>query len=54
MKAVDPTIKIGAVADTTEDGTANYTNHPVGQSRHRRDALWLDAGDAHVSCAATM
>jgi hypothetical protein len=27
MKAVDPTIKIGAVADTTEDGTANYTNH---------------------------
>jgi hypothetical protein len=29
MKAVDPTIKIGAVADTTEDGTANYTNHPV-------------------------
>jgi len=29
MKAVDPTIKIGAVADPTEDGTANYTNHPV-------------------------
>ena len=29
MKAVDPTIKIGAVADTTEDGSANYTNHPV-------------------------
>ncbi len=29
MKAVDPTIKIGAVADITEDGTANYTNHPV-------------------------
>ena len=29
MKAADPTIKIGAVADTTEDGTANYTNHPV-------------------------
>ncbi|HEV2456713.1 MAG TPA: alpha-L-arabinofuranosidase [Verrucomicrobiae bacterium] len=27
MKAVDPTIKIGAVADTTEDGTANYTDH---------------------------
>jgi alpha-N-arabinofuranosidase len=27
MKAVDPAIKIGAVADTTEDGTANYTNH---------------------------
>lgn len=27
MKAVDPTIKIGAVADTTEDGTVNYTNH---------------------------
>jgi hypothetical protein len=29
MKAADPTIKIGAVADTTEDGTSNYTNHPV-------------------------
>ncbi len=29
MKAVDSSIKIGAVADTTEDGTANYTNHPV-------------------------
>jgi hypothetical protein len=29
MKAADPTIKIGAVADITEDGTANYTNHPV-------------------------
>jgi hypothetical protein len=29
MKAVDPTIKIGAVADITEDGTSNYTNHPV-------------------------
>ncbi|MGA9450053.1 MAG: PKD domain-containing protein, partial [Verrucomicrobiia bacterium] len=27
MKAVDPTIKIGAVADTTEDGTSNYNNH---------------------------
>jgi alpha-N-arabinofuranosidase len=29
MKAVDPTIKIGAVADVTEDGSSNYTNHPV-------------------------
>ena len=29
MKAADPTIKIGAVADITEDGTVNYTNHPV-------------------------
>jgi hypothetical protein len=29
MKAVDPTIKIGAVADTTEDGTVNNYNHPV-------------------------
>ena len=27
MKAVDPTIKIGAVADTTEDGTVNNYNH---------------------------
>jgi hypothetical protein len=29
MKAVDPTIKIGAVADPNEDGTINYSNHPV-------------------------
>lgn len=29
MKAVDATIKVGAVADITEDGTSNYTNHPV-------------------------
>jgi PKD repeat protein len=29
MKAVDPTIKIGSSADVTEDGTANYSNHPV-------------------------
>jgi hypothetical protein len=33
MKDVDPTIKIGAVADITEDGTANYTNHPVVNPR---------------------
>jgi len=33
MKAVDPTIKIGAVADITEDGTANYSNHPVTNPR---------------------
>ncbi len=33
MKAVDPTIKIGAVADITEDGTANYTNHPAVNPR---------------------
>ena len=33
MRAVDPTIKIGAVADITEDGTANYTNHPVVNPR---------------------
>ena len=33
MKAVDPTIKIGAVADVTEDGTANYTDHPVVNPR---------------------
>ena len=46
MKAVDPTIKIGAVADITEDGTANYTNHPVVNPRHRRDPQRLDAGDA--------
>ena len=29
MKAADPTIKIGAVADPNEDGTVNYMNHPV-------------------------
>ena len=33
MKAVDPTIKIGAPADITEDGTANYTDHPVVNPR---------------------
>jgi hypothetical protein len=33
MKAADPTIKIGAVADISEDGTANYTNHPVVNPR---------------------
>ena len=33
MKAVDPTIKIGAVADITEDGTSNYCNHPVVNPR---------------------
>ena len=33
MKAADPTIKIGAVADTSEDGTANYTDHPVVNPR---------------------
>src|SRR6266404_623898 len=29
MKAVDPTIKVGAVAVPGEDSYANYTNHPV-------------------------
>jgi len=29
MKAVDPTIKIGAVAVPGEDSFANYTNHPA-------------------------
>jgi uncharacterized repeat protein (TIGR01451 family) len=29
MKAVDPTIKIGAVSVPGEDSYANYTNHPV-------------------------
>ena len=33
MKAVDPSIKIGAVVDITEDGTANYTDHPVVNPR---------------------
>jgi len=33
MKAVDPTIKIGAVADITEDGTVNNYNHPVVNPR---------------------
>jgi alpha-L-arabinofuranosidase len=33
MKAADPTIKVGAVADITEDGTSNYTNHPVVNPR---------------------
>lgn len=29
MKAVDPTIKVGAVVITGEDSYANYTDHPV-------------------------
>jgi fibronectin type 3 domain-containing protein len=33
MKAADPTIKIGAVADTTEDGTVNNYDHPVVNPR---------------------
>ncbi len=33
MKAVDPTIKIGAVIDPTEDGYINYSNHPVVNPR---------------------
>ncbi len=33
MKAVDPTIKIGAVVITGEDNFANYTNHPAFNSR---------------------
>ncbi len=33
MKAVDPTIKIGAVAITGEDSYANYTDHPALNTR---------------------
>ena len=33
MKAVDPTIKIGVVVDTTEDGTINNYDHPVVNPR---------------------
>jgi alpha-N-arabinofuranosidase len=33
MKAVDPTIKVGAVAVTGEDAYANYTDHPVVNPR---------------------
>jgi len=33
MKAVDSTIKVGALADVFEDGTINYTNHPVVNPR---------------------
>ena len=33
MKAVDPTIKIGAVVITGEDSYANYTDHPVTNPR---------------------
>ncbi len=33
MKAADPTIKIGAVADITEDGTVNNQDHPVVNPR---------------------
>jgi alpha-N-arabinofuranosidase len=33
MKAADPTIKIGAVIEPTEDGYANNTDHPVVNPR---------------------
>jgi len=33
MKAADPTIKVGAVADITEDSSSNYSNHPVVNPR---------------------
>lgn len=33
MKAIDPTIKIGAVAVTGEDSYANYTDHPATNLR---------------------
>ncbi|HEV8713427.1 MAG TPA: alpha-L-arabinofuranosidase [Candidatus Binatia bacterium] len=33
MKAVDPTIKVGAVVVTGEDSYANYTDHPVTNPR---------------------
>ena len=33
MKAADPSIKIGAVADITEDGTVNNYDHPVVNPR---------------------
>ena len=33
MKAVDPSIKIGAVVVTGEDNFANYTDHPVTNTR---------------------
>lgn len=33
MKAADPTIRIGAVVDITEDGTVNNYNHPVVNPR---------------------
>jgi alpha-L-arabinofuranosidase len=33
MKAADPTIKIGAVVDITEDGTVNNYDHPVVNPR---------------------
>src|SRR6266487_846022 len=33
MKAVDPTIRIGAVAVTGEDSYANYTDHPATNPR---------------------
>ena len=33
MKAADPTIKVGALADVFENGTANYSNHSVTNPR---------------------
>lgn len=36
MKAVDPTIKIGAVVEIGEDSYANYTDHPATNPRTGR------------------
>ena len=46
MKAADPTIKIGAVADIYEDGTVNNYDHPVVNPRTGVTSLRLDPGDA--------
>ncbi len=46
MKAVDPTIKIGAVVVLGEDAFANYPEQPVTNPRTGAGPQRLDAGDA--------
>ena len=49
MKAVDPTIKIGAVSTPGEDSSINNTSHPAVQRARRDLSQRLDASDAcHV------
>ena len=46
MKAVDPSIKIGAVVALGEDAFANYPEQQVTNPRTGQVAQRLDAGDA--------
>ena len=52
MKAVDRSIKIGAVVVADEDSFANYTDESAVEPAHRRDPQRLERGDARDVQAA--